>query len=101
MALVRIATLDELKPGTLLEYRSGESVAAVCNDGGTLHAFHGECPHLGGPLGQGNLADGNLICPWHGWEFRCATGEADHNPNVKLERYAVVVRDGEVFIEIP
>ena len=97
MAFVRVATLDELKPGSLMEFRD----AVVINDGGTVRAFSGTCPHLGGPLAQGNLADGNLICPWHGWEFRCATGEADHNPAVQLERYAVEVRDGAVFIEIP
>ena len=100
MAMVKVGTLEKLAEGTVMEFRDGERTVAVCRAGGEVHAFQGECPHLGGPLGQGNIADGNLICPWHGWEFRCATGEADHNPNVKLKRHRVEVREGVVFVEL-
>ena len=99
MAQVRVAWLNELAEGTVVERRHGGRVVALCRVNGEVHAFDAECPHLGGPLGQGNVADGNLICPWHGWEFHCATGEADHNPSVRLRQYRVEVRDGGVYLE--
>jgi nitrite reductase (NADH) small subunit len=84
-----------------MQHQHGERTVAVCNLGGRVHAFQGECPHRNGPLGQGNLADGNLICPWHGWEFSCSTGQSDVDPAVKLERFAVEVKGDEVFVDLP
>lgn len=101
MAFERVAALADLPPGALLPAVVGRTPLAVCNVDGALHAFQGECPHRNGPLGQGNVADGNLICPWHAWEFRCATGEYDYNPAIVLKRYRVEVRDDGVYVEAP
>ena len=101
MALLRIASLEELPPGALLERQAAGLTIALCNHAGSIHAFHGVCPHHGGPLGQGNLVDGRIICPWHAWEFSVEDGSLDFNPDVRLQRYAVEVRDGGVFVEIP
>ena len=32
------------------------------------------CPHQGGPLGEGHIEDGCLLCPWHGYEFELRGG---------------------------
>ncbi len=34
-----------------------------------LGALDNRCPHQGGPLGEGTIEDGWLICPWHGYEY--------------------------------
>ena len=101
MPLRRIASLDELPPGTLLERHVADRTFALCNDAGTIHAFDGVCPHHGGPLGQGNLVDGRIICPWHAWEFRVDDGALDYNPGVQLQRFRVEVRGGDVYVEFP
>ena len=38
-------------------------------DGGTVHAAVDECPHRSARLSQGWVADGCLVCPYHGWHF--------------------------------
>jgi hypothetical protein len=39
----------------------------VWRDGaGTPHAGPGACPHLGAPLCESRVADGRLVCHWHG-----------------------------------
>ena len=101
MALLRIASLEELPPGALLEKHAAGRTFALCNDAGTIHAFQGLCPHHGGPLGQGNFVDGRILCPWHAWEFNVEDGALDFNPQVRLQRFGVEVRGGEVFVEIP
>ncbi len=100
MPLVEVARLDDLKPGTSLEAIVGVDTYVVCNHEGIIHALDGICPHRNGPLGAGNFADGRVICPYHGWEFDCVTGEYDLNPDVKLKKYAVEIRAGSVFIQI-
>jgi thiamine pyrophosphate-dependent acetolactate synthase large subunit-like protein/nitrite reductase/ring-hydroxylating ferredoxin subunit len=32
------------------------------------------CPHQGGPLGDGQLENGYVICPWHAYEYDPTTG---------------------------
>jgi nitrite reductase/ring-hydroxylating ferredoxin subunit len=33
------------------------------------------CPHLGGPLFQGTVAQDKVTCPWHEWVFSLETGQ--------------------------
>jgi len=101
MALVRIAAVGELAPGTLMERQAAARVIALCNHAGRIHAFDGVCPHHGGPLGQGNLVDGRIVCPWHAWEFSVADGALDFNPEIRLRRYRVQVEGDNVLVEIP
>lgn len=42
----------------------------------------------------------HFVCPWHGWEFKIATGEAVGDPKYKMKRYNVVERGGEVYVEV-
>jgi nitrite reductase/ring-hydroxylating ferredoxin subunit len=37
-------------------------------------ALDNHCPHQGGPLGDGQLENGFLICPWHAYEYDPVTG---------------------------
>jgi nitrite reductase/ring-hydroxylating ferredoxin subunit len=32
------------------------------------------CLHVGGPLAEGLVEDGCVVCPWHGWTYDLATG---------------------------
>lgn len=64
-------------------------VVAVCNVNGVFHAVEGTCPHAGGPLGDGFVSGGNLVCPWHGWQFEVESGACTFAPEMVLERYAV------------
>src|SRR5438105_707807 len=33
------------------------------------------CPHQGGPLGDGQMESGYVICPWHAYEYDPSTGK--------------------------
>ncbi|WP_440940289.1 DUF5914 domain-containing protein [Immundisolibacter sp.] len=37
-----------------------------------VHATDDRCPHLGARWSDGHLADGHLVCPWHGLAFDVA-----------------------------
>lgn len=45
---------------------AGVEVVAWRTPDGALHAGPGECPHLGAPLCQAAVRDGELLCRWHG-----------------------------------
>jgi nitrite reductase (NADH) small subunit len=51
------------------------------------------CPHAGGPLSDGIVADTCVTCPLHGWRFDLVTG-ARLGGAERLATFAVRERDG-------
>ncbi len=99
---LRLGSLSEMPAdGTAQEFDCGGKLCCVANVGGRLSAMDNVCPHRGGPLGTGVIADGKLICPWHGWQFDPATGKAIQVPNAVVEVYPLSIEGNDVFIELP
>jgi nitrite reductase (NADH) small subunit len=97
----RCAAPSDLPPvNEAKELHCGEKVICVVNVNGTITAMDNVCLHRGGPLGQGVVEKGKLICPWHGWAWDPQTGQAVNNPNAKLNVYPIKIEDGEVLVEI-
>ncbi|MGH9661088.1 MAG: Rieske (2Fe-2S) protein [Bryobacteraceae bacterium] len=99
MAFVKAGSLSRLQPNSVMEVMIGETPYALCNINGKLHALAGTCPHRGGPLGQGVVAGANLVCPWHAWEFDCATGQNDYDPACRVATFAVRAEGDELLID--
>ena len=82
------------------EFKCGDKEICVANVDGTYSAMDNICLHRGGPLGEGIIANGKLICPWHAWAWDLKTGQSTHDRNVKLAVYPLKIEDGDVMIEI-
>ncbi len=41
---------------------------------GRVCALENTCTHAGGPLNEGTVEDGGVVCPWHGSRFRLSDG---------------------------
>jgi Rieske Fe-S protein len=41
----------------------------------SLGAYSSVCPHMGGPLQLGEIAHGEVTCPWHRFRFDLKTGQ--------------------------
>jgi nitrite reductase (NADH) small subunit len=52
----------------------GESLAVFRQRDGRIFASHNRCPHAKGPLSEGIVGNGNVICPLHGHQFSLETG---------------------------
>ena len=82
------------------EFTCGEKTICLANVGGRLVAMDNVCLHRGGPLGQGLVDGGKIVCPWHGWQYDPVTGAAAHNPAAKVLVYPVKVEGEDVLIEL-
>jgi nitrite reductase/ring-hydroxylating ferredoxin subunit/uncharacterized membrane protein len=58
---------------------AGEPVMLVRRDG-RVCALADTCSHLGGPLSEGTLEDGTIVCPWHGSRFSLDDGRVIDGP---------------------
>lgn len=61
---------------------------------------HG-CPHRGGPLSDGIVADACVTCPLHGQRFSLLTGERQDAPGEGVRVYPVRERDGDLELGLP
>lgn len=84
-------------------FGEGRSVAlvdrriGVFNTAAGFFAIDNECPHQGGPLSDGILADSCVTCPLHGRRVELATGKVrGHDEQVRT--YPLEVRDGTVWL---
>jgi nitrite reductase/ring-hydroxylating ferredoxin subunit/uncharacterized membrane protein len=48
--------------------------------GTPCYALNAVCSHLGGPLAEGHVEDGGIVCPWHGSRFALADGHVMNGP---------------------
>lgn len=75
MMVARQAALDSVGSRVLTADVGGETVS-----------WDARCPHMLGPLDEGVIEDGCVICPWHGYRFDLRTGRSVDGKNLKLWR---------------
>jgi len=63
--------IEDVKEEPLQVTVLGERVVFFRNENG-IHAFKDLCIHRGAALSLGCVKDGNLVCPYHGWEYDSA-----------------------------
>lgn len=93
-----VARADEIPPGTGKQLLLGDRVIALFNVDGTFYAMDGVCLHRGGPVGEGDLEETIVTCPWHGFQYDVTTGRNVMDPDIGLEPYPVEVVDGVVRV---
>jgi nitrite reductase/ring-hydroxylating ferredoxin subunit len=101
MALHKVATTKDLPPGAARAIEVAGRSIAMFNVEGTIHAIDNECTHDGGPLSEGVVNEGCVVCPWHGAEFDLTTGKALTPPAVEdVRSYKVSISGDDVCLEI-
>ena len=100
MGFVKVAKLSQLEPDWAIEVQVKGKPYALCNADGKIHALCGECPCTGGPLGFGNIRDGQLVCPWHGWRFDYTTGVMQYDDSISIPTYPVKVVGEDIYIDV-
>jgi nitrite reductase/ring-hydroxylating ferredoxin subunit/DMSO/TMAO reductase YedYZ heme-binding membrane subunit len=75
----------------------GERIA-VFREGAKIYAVANACRHQGGPLGEGRILDGCIVCPWHGYQYRPEDGCSPPPYTEKLPTYRTRIIGGRVFV---
>jgi len=108
-----IGGVEELeRDGSLIARIGRRDVGVVATPDGP-RAVRNRCPHQGGPLCLGTVAErlvgtpghyrlgGTTVlrCPWHGWEFSVESGHCLDDPAQRVATYRVRVHDERVLVE--
>ena len=93
--------IQDVPVGRVVPVRIGERTYAVCNHEGSFVVVDHQCPHAGGPLGQGEIVNGCLVCPVHQWPWDLKTGLTDPTfPHLRWRFVRHEIRNGRLFIDV-
>lgn len=97
---LKVAKLSEIPDGAGVTVQAKGTAIALFRSGRSVHALLNSCAHRGGPLGEGSIDDGKVICPWHAWEFELGTGKCPQAPGTNQPVYPVKVEGEDVYIDV-
>ncbi len=97
-----VAKVGSIAPGGGEAFAVNGRMVAVFNIDGQYRAMDDTCPHMGASLSGGDLANGIVTCPWHGWRFRVCDGAWNDNPKgIVLDTFEVRVVADEIQVRVP
>src|SRR5262249_812315 len=96
-----LGSVDELSKKPLQSIPIGRARLAVSFADGAFSVVSGVCNHAGGPLGDGRVEGGYIVCPWHNWKFHCRTGEGEPGfEEDRVPRYEPKVENGRLLVHL-
>ena len=95
---VNLGSVDKVPKGQGFTFLvAGKEVAVFRQRDGKLFATQNRCPHKQGPLSEGIIGAGKVICPLHSHKFDLCTGEGPE-PKECLQVYPVREEKGEILL---
>lgn len=90
-----------LREGRAVEMDGHE--IAVFNLGDRFLAVENRCPHRGGPLSEGIVSGGVVVCPLHAWKVCLEDGSVTKPASERacVFSYSTRIEDGIVWVEYP
>ena len=83
----------------MIEAKKADADVLLVRQHGNLCALNHRCSHMGGPLSEGTLKDGSVVCPWHNSEFSLDDGHVINGPAV-VNQPVLDVRERDNQIEV-
>ncbi len=99
-----LGSIERIPLGEGRSFRVEETMIAIFRTRkNEVFATQATCPHKGGPLADGILGDGKIVCPLHTYKFQLATGEALGHTCGALTTYPVSLDEDEnilLYLEV-
>jgi len=97
---VKVTDLDQIPEGdgTVVEIAGKE--IGIFKIQGELFAISNLCPHMDGPLVEGELKGHVITCPWHAWTFDLKTGVCTFNDSIRAACFEVRVVGKDVELKV-
>ncbi len=75
----KVIEVEELpEPGGRSIVRLEGKELTILNTPDGIYCIDYRCPHTGGPLGDGRIVGGSIVCPLHRWKIDLSDGSHPH-----------------------
>ncbi len=96
-----VAKIGEIKQGERKIVNIDGTLIALFNLGDKYYAIENVCPHQAGPVGEGEISNGDIItCPLHEWMFNIKTGVSSDFPGISVKTFPVKVDGNEIKVVV-
>lgn len=95
-----VGILSDFADGAIHAIEVGGQKVILSRNGASITCFQNACAHLGFPIHDGEVANGIITCPHHGFQYDLASGECLTAPEVQLQPHAVRIVGSKVEIRI-
>jgi nitrite reductase/ring-hydroxylating ferredoxin subunit/Fe-S cluster biogenesis protein NfuA len=92
--------LEEIPEGGICALPLNGQKLLLFRRGSVVSCFQNACAHLGFPIHDGEVEDGIIACPHHGFRYDLTTGECLTAPEVQLQPHAVRVIGSRVEVRL-
>ena len=99
-AKIKVAERNEIIDGGSKIVTVGGRSVALFKINNQYFAIANNCLHRGGPLGEGEVNNYEVTCPWHGWKYSLLDGSFSLIPTLKVKTFPVREESEGVFIEL-
>jgi len=98
--MTRLCAAADVAEGEVRQVDLGDGrVLAVYRLEGEVFATDDLCSHGDASLADGEIENGQIVCPYHMGTFDIRTGEATGAPcSIAIRTYAVVEQGGEIML---
>ena len=97
---IKVAELNEIADGSSKVIHVQGRDIALFRFKDQYFAIQNNCLHRGGPLGEGEVRNYEVTCPWHGWKYNLMDGSLSLIPTLKVKIYSVKVGPEGIFVEV-
>ncbi len=97
---VQVCEASALEEGKGKRFEVNGKAIAIFKHNGTVAAMSATCPHQGGPIEQGKIVDGYVVCPWHQYQFSAADGQGPTEFPDCISFYDTFERNGYIFVAL-
>jgi nitrite reductase (NADH) small subunit len=87
-----------LSPGTGRTVVAADHAIALFFVNGAYFAIDDACTHEDAPLGEGEMEDNIVICPYHDWRYDVTTGECLTDETRPVGCFATKLAQGFVWV---
>lgn len=97
---VKLGSIERIPPGEGREFLvDSEEVVVFRTRENQLYALQAKCPHRQGPLADGLIGGGKVICPYHAYKFELSSGQPLGNECGALKTYNVQISEqGDILL---
>jgi len=94
------AKLQEIPEGGIKAHVLDGEKVLLSRRGAIVTCFQNACAHLGFAIDDGEVSNGIITCPYHGFQYDLMSGECLTAPTVQLQPHAVRVVGHRVEVRI-
>ncbi|MGH9372532.1 MAG: Rieske 2Fe-2S domain-containing protein [Vicinamibacterales bacterium] len=96
---VEVCRISDIRDARAIVRSLGGERIAVFRYGNCVSAISNVCRHQNGPLGEGKIVNGCVVCPWHGYEYLPDSGASPPPFTEKVATFTVRLEDGRVLVD--